>query len=85
MHLIHMRPEQVQDAVRRNVAVVIPAGCTEYHGPHLPIGTDFLIANAVCERAEKRVECVVGPSLSMAPTMAWAAKAKFATHCKMPA
>lgn len=73
MHLIHMRPEQVQDAVRRNVAVVIPAGCTEYHGPHLPIGTDFLIANAVCERAEKRVECVVGPSLSMAPTMAWAA------------
>jgi len=73
MYLIHMRPEQVQDAVQRNVAVVIPAGCTEYHGPHLPIGTDFLIANAVCERAEKRVECVVGPPLSMAPTMAWAA------------
>jgi len=73
MHLIHMRPEQVQEAVRRNLAVVIPAGCTEYHGPHLPIGTDFLIANAVCEGAAGRAECVVGPPLSMAPTMAWAA------------
>lgn len=73
MYLVHMRPEQVQDAVARNVALVIPAGCTEYHGPHLPIGTDFLIANAVCEGAEKEVECVVGPPLSMAPTMAWAA------------
>jgi creatinine amidohydrolase len=73
MYLIHMRPEQVQDAVRRNVAVVMPAGCVEYHGPHLPIGTDFLIANSVCAEAEKRVECVVAPPLSFAPTMAWAA------------
>ena len=73
MYLVHMRPEQVQDAVRRNVAVVIPAGCVEYHGPHLPIGTDFLIANSVCVAAEKRVQCVLAPPLSFAPTMAWAA------------
>ncbi|MCC7261681.1 MAG: creatininase family protein [Candidatus Latescibacteria bacterium] len=73
MYLIYMRPEQVQDAVRRNVPVVIPAGCVEYHGPHLPIGTDFLIANSVCVEAEKRVECVVAPPLALAPTMAWAA------------
>lgn len=73
MELTHMRPEQVQDAVRRRVPVVIPAGCVEYHGPHLPIGTDFLIANQVCQEAARRVECVVGPPLSLAPTMAWAA------------
>jgi creatinine amidohydrolase len=73
MYLIHMRPEQVQDAVRRNVPVLMPAGCVEYHGPHLPIGTDFLIANSVCEAAEKRVECVMAPPLQLAPTMSWAA------------
>ena len=73
MYLIQMRPEQIQDAVRRNVPVVMPAGCVEYHGPHLPIGTDFLIANAVCVEAEKRVECAVAPPLSFAPTLAWAA------------
>jgi creatinine amidohydrolase len=73
MLLTHLRPEQLQDAVRRNVACVIPAGCIEYHGPHLPIGTDVLIARAVAEEAERRTECVLAPPLSMAPTMAWAA------------
>jgi hypothetical protein len=68
-----MRPEQVQDAVRRDVPVLMAAGCVEYHGPHLPIGTDTLIASAVCERAERRAECVLMPPLAMAPTMAWAA------------
>ena len=48
MYLIHMRPEQIQDAVRRNVPVVMPAGCIEYHGSHLPVDTDFLIASSVC-------------------------------------
>ncbi len=37
------------------------------------IGTDTLIASAVCERAERRAECVLMPPLAMAPTMAWAA------------
>lgn len=73
MYLIHMRPEQVQDAVRRHVPVVIPAGCVEYHGPHLPIGTDFLIANGVAAAAEERVECVMAPPLCLAPTLSWAA------------
>ncbi|MDA0337224.1 MAG: creatininase family protein [bacterium] len=72
MILTHMRPEQVQDAVRRDVPVLMAAGCVEYHGPHLPIGTDTLIASAICERAEQQVECVLAPPLSMAPTMAWA-------------
>jgi len=73
IYLIHMRPEQVQDAVARNVPVLMPAGCVEYHGPHLPIGTDFLIANSICVEAEKRVECVMAPPLQFAPTLDWAA------------
>lgn len=73
MQLTHLRPEELQDAVRRNVALLMPAGCIEYHGPHLPIGTDTLIAAAVAEEAERRTECVLAPPLSMAPTMAWAA------------
>jgi creatinine amidohydrolase len=72
MYLLHMRPEQVRDAVARNVPVLIPAGVVEYHGPHLPIGTDFLIANAVCEEVERRCECVLAPPLSMGPTTEWA-------------
>ena len=36
MHLVHLRPEQIQDAVQRNVPVLLVAGSVEYHGPHLP-------------------------------------------------
>jgi len=73
MYLIHMRPEQVKDTVARNVPVLMAAGCVEYHGPHLPIGTDFLIANSICVEAEKRVECVMAPPFQFAPTLDWAA------------
>jgi creatinine amidohydrolase len=30
-------------------AVLIPTGSVEQHGPHLPLGTDFLLARAVAE------------------------------------
>ena len=75
MHLVHMRPEQIQDAVERNVPVLMAAGVVEYHGPHLPVGTDFLIAKEVCKRVEKRCECVLAPSLPLGPTLSWAAGA----------
>jgi creatinine amidohydrolase len=73
MNLLKMRPEQVQEAVRSHVPVLIPAGVVEYHGPHLPVGTDFLIANAICEAVEKRVTCVLMPPLPFGPTLSWAA------------
>ena len=28
----------------------MPVGATEQHGPHLPTGTDTIIATALCER-----------------------------------
>ncbi len=42
--------------------VVIPLGALEQHGPHLPLDTDALIAEAVADRAAHRAgECVVAP------------------------
>lgn len=73
MILVKMRPEELKDAVERNIPVIMAAGVVEYHGPHLPIGTDFLIANAVCEEVEKKCECVLAPPLPFGPTMSWAA------------
>ena len=73
MHLSLMRPEQIGDSVRRNVPVLMAAGSVEYHGPHLPIGTDHLIAEAVCREVHGRCECVLAPTFPFAPTMSWAA------------
>ena len=55
MYLITMRPQQIQDAVRRNLPALFCAGSVEYHGPHLPVGTDFLIAESLLTEIEKKV------------------------------
>ncbi len=72
MYLITMRPEQIRDAVRRNVPVLFSVGSVEYHGPHLPVGTDFLISESIIPEIEKRCECVIAPSIPFSPTMHWA-------------
>jgi len=48
---------------------LLPVGATEAHGPHLPLGTDVVIAEAVCARvaarlALRKVACVVFPPLA---------------------
>lgn len=47
--------------------VVLPVGATEQHGPHLPVGTDFLVvervARAAAERASAEIPVFVAPTL----------------------
>jgi creatinine amidohydrolase len=54
---------------------VLPVGATEQHGPHLPIGTDTMIATALCEAASARTGVPLLPTLwvssSHAHTTAW--------------
>jgi creatinine amidohydrolase len=42
---------------------LVPVGATEQHGPHLPTGTDTLIARAICERASRRCGALVLPEI----------------------
>jgi len=51
-----------------NAIALLPIGSTEAHGPHLPLATDVLIAEAVCARvaerlASRKLEAVVFPPL----------------------
>lgn len=73
MKLIELLPEQVRIAASKNTPVLIAAGVVEFHGPHLPIGTDFLIANSIVEEIDRRCEVIVAPSLPLGPTGSWAA------------
>ena len=44
--------------------LAVPLGATEQHGPHLPIGTDTLVAEAVAAGlASRRPQVVLAPSL----------------------
>lgn len=44
--------------------LALPLGATEQHGPHLPLGTDTLVAQALCRRlAERRADVTVAPAM----------------------
>lgn len=45
-------------------AAFLPVGCTEMHGPHMPIGTDTLIARAVALRFAEAAEGLVLPDIA---------------------
>jgi creatinine amidohydrolase len=45
---------------------LVPVGATEQHGPHLPTGTDTVIATALCERASARTGAPVLPAIPVA-------------------
>lgn len=40
---------------------LLPVGATEQHGPHLPSGTDTILATAICERVSERTGAPVLP------------------------
>jgi creatinine amidohydrolase len=42
---------------------LVPVGATEQHGPHLPTGTDTIIATALCERVSDRTGAPVLPAI----------------------
>jgi mycofactocin precursor peptide peptidase len=52
-------------AVPAGAVLVVPLGATEQHGPHLPIGTDTAVAEALADRlAAARPDALVAPALA---------------------
>ncbi|MCI0342119.1 MAG: creatininase family protein [Planctomycetales bacterium] len=63
--LAEMTWDDAREALPRSVAV-LPVGATEAHGPHLPLATDVILAEAMAREGAKRLEargvpCVVLP------------------------
>ena len=54
MYLPHHTWEELEAYVSSESLAVIPVGSTEQHGPHLPEGTDYLIAEALAREATDR-------------------------------
>jgi creatinine amidohydrolase len=63
--------EEARDLLSGAVAI-LPVGATEAHGPHLPLGTDVVIAEAMARAAAELLEArgrpaIVLPSLAYSP------------------
>jgi creatinine amidohydrolase len=48
---------------------VLPVGSTEQHGPHAPLGVDFMSAATIAERTAERFEAEHGDPVVVAPTV----------------
>ncbi len=44
---------------------LVPVGAIEQHGPHLPVGTDTIVATALCDRAGPASGALVLPAISI--------------------
>jgi creatinine amidohydrolase len=76
IRLAELRSPQIRQLVLEGESLcVLPVGATEQHGPHLPTGTDTMIATALCEEASARSGAPLLPAVwlghSHAHTTAW--------------
>jgi creatinine amidohydrolase len=64
-----MTATQIAAAAARGAGVLLPIGVMEAHGPHLPTGTDALIATQLCRLT--RDYAAPGKELIIAPPYYW--------------
>jgi creatinine amidohydrolase len=48
--------EELRDLDRRRAVAILPVGAIEAHGPHLPLGTDIVIAEAMARAGAGKLE-----------------------------
>jgi creatinine amidohydrolase len=65
--------QEIAEAAASGAVGVVPMGCTEQQGPHLPVGFDSMFAEAVCVAAADHVTAdgvtaIVTPTLPFGPT-----------------
>jgi creatinine amidohydrolase len=59
----NMSWEAFRDAVGGDPVVVIPMGSTELEGPHLPLGTDTIVADGIARRLTGDSRILIGPTV----------------------
>jgi len=59
---------EFQDKVKETPFAVLPVGALEQHGPHLPIGSDVLIAEYMAERIAEATGFILLPALQYTPS-----------------
>lgn len=70
--------EDVRDAERVGSVAVLPVGAVEAHGPHLPLGTDVIIAEAMAQACAEELSAS-GLTVFVLPPL-WYTAAAFADN-----
>ncbi|MET3696251.1 creatinine amidohydrolase [Bacillus oleivorans] len=54
---------EVKEKIQKSQIAILPIGAVEAHGPHLPLGTDNLLAERLSERVAEKTGAFVLPTL----------------------
>ena len=54
---------EAKEIFRTARTVVIPIGSVEQHGPHLPLGTDWIIAQELASKISEKTEAIMLPAM----------------------
>ncbi len=65
------RPHELDEAIARFPVAYVPLGTLEWHGYHLPLGTDSLKAAGILDAVAERVGGVVLPPIYFGVTSQW--------------
>lgn len=55
--------EELDAATDGTGTLLLPVGSTEQHGPHLPLGVDTYMPEAVCRQVAERSSCLLAPAI----------------------
>ncbi|MFY9233500.1 MAG: creatininase family protein [Fimbriimonadaceae bacterium] len=58
-----LSPEELDAALRDRPLAILPIGALEWHGPHLPLGLDGIVAEWFCAQLAERTSGVLLPCL----------------------
>ncbi len=58
----YLTPPDFKKLASEEKLCILPIGCLERHGDHLPFGTDGLVCHDICMRAAQKENCVVFPT-----------------------
>src|SRR5713226_3514317 len=65
--LLHELTREEARAIAPETLAVFPVGATEQHGPHLPVGTDYLtvehITRAAAQSVADEIPVIVAPTM----------------------
>lgn len=61
--LQNMTWQEAKEAFETIKIAIIPTGSIEQHGPHLPLGTDYIIADFLAKEVSKKTEAIVTPTI----------------------
>lgn len=60
-NFLDLTQPEIAAQLKKNPLVILPAGSTEQHGPHLPTGTDIFAAYVICHAIARKLDGLVIP------------------------